>query len=134
MDDALVVDRFEAERDLPCDVDRAFQRQRRAVRGRVGDRLLERRPFDELEHERPRAVGILDSVDRADVGVAHRRQDARLTLEASDVLGIAGEELRQELQRDIAIEAEIARAIDLPHAARAEQARDLIGPDARARR
>ena len=40
---------------------------------------------------------------------------------------------REHLDRDVAPEARIARAVDLAHAARAEQADDFIGTDASAR-
>ncbi len=44
----------------------------------------------------------------------------------------AGEGLRQDLQRDIAIELGVARAIDLAHAPFAEQGHDFVRADASA--
>jgi hypothetical protein len=38
--------------------------------------------------------------------------------------------MRQNFQRDIAIEARIARAIDLAHAAGADGGQDLVRPEA----
>ena len=54
----------------------------------------------------------------------------RFTLEASKPLQIAGQRLRQDLQRDIAPELGVTRAIDLPHAAGAKEREDFVGAKA----
>ena len=44
----------------------------------------------------------------------------RLALEAGEALGVARERRGQRLDRDVAPEPRVARAVDLAHAARAE--------------
>ena len=58
-----------------------------------------------------------------------RREHLRFALEARQAIGIAGERRRQHLDRDVAIQLRIARAIDLAHAAGAEQADNAIEPE-----
>ena len=43
--------------------------------------------------------------------------------------GSRGERSRQNLDRDVALELRVARAIDLAHAAGAEGGEDLVGPE-----
>ena len=64
------------------------------------------------------AIRVFHSVNRADVGMIEGRKHARLAFEPRQPIGITGEELRQDLDRDIATELRVARAIDLAHAAR----------------
>ena len=47
-------------------------------------------------------------------------------------LRIGDEDVRQDLDRDVAIELRIAGAIDLAHSAGAERAEDLVRTEARA--
>ena len=49
-----------------------------------------------------------------------RGEHARLALEARQPIGVAGEAPRQDLDRDVAAELRVARAIDLAHAADAD--------------
>jgi hypothetical protein len=60
------------------------------------------------------------------VGVAERGQDARLALQPRHQFGICGERWAQDLQRDVPLQACIARAVDLAHSARAEQREDFV--------
>ena len=57
---------------------------------------------------------------------------SRLALQASETFGVTRDVLWEDLQRDIAIERRIARAIDLAHAARANGGGHCVRPDARA--
>ena len=54
----------------------------------------------------------------------------RLDLEAPQAVGVRGHGRGEHLERDLAPEAVIAGAVDLPHAARAEETRDFVGADA----
>ena len=54
--------------------------------------------------------------------MVERREDLRFALEPREPIGIAGEGVGQDLQRDVAIELRVARAIDLPHPAGADRA------------
>ena len=60
---------------------------------------------------------------RAMFGWFRDASDLRLPLESREAIGIVGERLGQDLDRDVALQLRIARAIDLAHAARAERAR-----------
>ncbi len=62
-----------------------------------------------------------------------RRQHPRLALEAREPLWIAREVTRENLDRDLAFQRRIARAIDFAHPARAEQAVHVIRADPAAR-
>ena len=64
-----------------------------------------------------------DVVERADVRMIELRDRARFAIEPLAELRIGGEQVRQDLDRDDAIEAGIAGFVDLAHAARAERRR-----------
>ena len=63
-----------------------------------------------------------------DVRMVQRRERLRFAREPGEPVGIAGERVRQDFQRDVAIELRIARAIHLPHAACADWAVTSYGP------
>ena len=54
----------------------------------------------------------------------------RLQLESAQPVGVGGDVLRQHLDRDVAPEPGVARAIDLAHPSRPEGGDDLVGADA----
>src|ERR1700690_4252595 len=58
------------------------------------------------------------------------RGQFRLALKAPTPLGILEELFRQDLQCHRPVDAGVFRPIDLPHAARAERRKDLIGAEA----
>jgi hypothetical protein len=60
------------------------------------------------------------------VGVIQRREQTRLALEAREPGSILRERPRQGLDRHLAAELRIRRAIDLAHAARADLGSDLV--------
>ena len=91
-----------------------------AARDPIGQRLA----FDQFEHERVGLTAVLETVDRGNVRMIERRQHLRLALEARDAIGIERERVGDDLQRDVATELRIARAIDLAHAAGAEGGED----------
>src|SRR5262249_22718115 len=93
----------------------------------------ERRSVDELQHQGLDATGLLEAVDLGDVQMVQRGEYASLTTEPRQPIGIGRERRRQDLQRDVTIELQIARAIDLAHAAGAELRGDLIGAEASTR-
>ena len=62
-----------------------------------------------------------------------RGDGARFLLESRDGRRIGREPRRQNLDRDVAAEPRVARAIDLAHPARAERGENLVGPESRAR-
>src|SRR5262245_42340474 len=65
-------------------------------------------------------------MDLRNVWMVERRQNLGLALEPGHPVLITCEVRRQDLQRDITFEPAVARAINLAHAACAEQAYDLV--------
>ena len=57
-----------------------------------------------------------------------------LLLEAAQPLRVLGERGRQDLDRDVAPEARVPRAVDLAHPSRADLREDLVGAEAGAGR
>ena len=92
--------------------------------------VSQRRALDELEDQRSNlaALGLvfLKPVDAADVRVIERREHPGFSLEAGQPVGVVGEEVRQHLERDVPVELGVARAIDLAHAALADEGGDLV--------
>ena len=92
-----------------------------------------RRAFrlDELENQEPDLVRFLESVNGADVRMIQRRERARFAIEPREPAGITRERVRQDLDRDLAAELAVARAVDLAHAADADQRLHLIAAERR---
>ena len=65
-------------------------------------------------------------------GMIQRRERLRFALEAGEPLGVAGERVGQDLDRDVAIQLRVARAIDLAHAAGPKGGEDLVRAEANA--
>jgi hypothetical protein len=112
MNDALLVRRLEPRGDLPCDGDRLANRQRA-----LAEPVLERRPLYELKDERADAVRLLESMDRRDMRMVERGKNAGLALEARAAIGIVRKDSRQDLDRDVAAQPAVARAIHPAHPA-----------------
>jgi hypothetical protein len=72
-----------------------------------------------------------DVVNGDDVGVVEGCRSLRFLLKAAHEVGLLCEGLRQDLQRDIALQPRIARAIDLAHTTAANQRDDFVGANAR---
>ena len=83
--------------------------------------------LDELEHEKPHAVLLVETVDRGDVGMVDRRQRPSLPRETGQVLGVPRQGVGEDLDRHLAFELAVPRPIDLAHPARAERRDDLVG-------
>ena len=121
MNDSAFMSGVERLRDLSRDRKRFVERDRFAC-----DPIGERRPLDELQHQRRDPLAFLEAVDGGDIRVIERRNRLRLTLEPGDPLGVGEERLRQNLQRDIASEPRVAGAVAVAHPARASEADDLV--------
>ena len=61
--------------------------------------------------------------------MVERGEHLRFAMKACEAIRIGGERRRQDLQRDVAIELCIARAIHLAHAAGADGGDDFIRPE-----
>ena len=150
MDDAAAVRGFERVGDLPGDRERLVQRKgsspwlagapaprgrsrptptRRAVDG-AAHQLRERETLDQLHHDRLGGA-VLHAVDRGDVRVVERGQRLRLAREPREPLAIVGDRFGEHLDRDVAIEFRIARAVHLAHAAGTERPEDFVLAEAR---
>ncbi len=125
MDDSLLVRGFERLGDLPCDGEGLVEGERPALQP-----LGEVFALDELHDEGAHAARLLEAVDRGDVGVLELGEDLRLALEARETVGVGGERLGEDLDRDLALQLRVGGAVDDPHPALAERGGDLVGPEA----
>jgi hypothetical protein len=125
MDDALALGGLEPLGDLEKERERLGDRKSAA-----GDAIGERLAFDQLHRQKADSVVGLGAVERGDVLMVERRQNARLALEAGEPFGVVRDVVGEDLDRDLAAEPGVARAIDLTHAAGAETAGDLEVPQA----
>ena len=122
MDDAPVVGGFESVRDVVSDAQRLGRGDRPITQALgqcpAGDQLHDDRARTS-RRGLPRACRwkFFQSVDLRDVGMIQRSEDFRLTREPREAIGVAGELDGQDLQRNIAIETQIPRAIDVAHPA-----------------
>ena len=88
---------------------------------------------NELHDEKPLAVVLLEAVQRRNPRVIERGEHAGLTFEAPQSLRVARHLAGQQLESDLPPERCVARAIDLAHAADADQREDLVVADRSAR-
>ena len=102
------------------------------------DSIRQRRPFDQFEYEDVHPVRLLEPMNGTDVRMVQRREDLRLSSEASEPIVIrssahspfcrrARRRARswQDLECDVAAKSRVARAIDFAHAASADRLDDL---------
>ena len=129
MHDTVLVRGLERLRDLPrdrqCFVDRnaPFRNQ-----------VRERRAIDQLQHERLAGSRFFQPVNVRDVRMIERREHLRLALEPRDAIGIGREDIGKNLDRDVAVQPRIARAIHLAHATGPDGGEDFIWPETNAGR
>ena len=105
---------------MPISIASSAGRAPRAIRA------LEVLALDEFHDEEQAPLGLVDPVDRRDVRVVQARERPGLTAEARDPLAVVGEILGQDLERDVATEPCVVRAVDLAHSAPAEVGDDLV--------
>ena len=85
-----------------------------------------------LERQVAPAFTLFEAVDRCDVRMAERGQNARLALESLEVFGIGVNVVRKRLERHGAAEPGIVGEKDHTHSAAADLAVYLIGANGRA--
>ncbi len=119
-----LVRRLDARRDLPAHVQRFVHRQRAAR-----DTPRQRLALDQLEHQIAMTLDLFETVDARDVRMVERGEQSRLALEARQPLGLLRERRGQHLDRHLASQPRVARAVHLAHAAGAERRDDLVGPE-----
>ena len=127
MDDARAMRRLERVGDLARDRQRLGDGD-----GAARDDLRQVFAFDELHHQRARRALFLDAVNRADAGMVERGERLGFAREAGDAIGIEGERIGQDLDRDVPSESRVARPIDFSHAAGPQLGEDLVGRETRA--
>ena len=121
MDDPLLVRRFECVGDLPRD-GQGFVEWDWPAR----DALRQILALDQFHDERTDTARFFEAMDVRDVRVIQRRQRLRFARKPGQAIGIAGKGVRKDLQRDVAIQFRVARAIDFAHATRADRRGDFI--------
>jgi hypothetical protein len=98
----------------------------RRSQGELGRRSgAEAGSVDELHDEEGDAAVLAHVVHGDDVGVVQRGRGTRLAHEALARVGRRGR-IRQDLDRDVAVQVEIARAVDDPHPAASELAVEAV--------
>ena len=86
------------------DLDRQASKNFRLQRA-PGDAVLQRQPIQILHGDERLTVLLADVIDRADIGMVQGGSGLRLTLETGQSLGVAGDFIRQEFERDKAMQA-----------------------------
>ena len=100
---------------------------------RSRDPVSQRRPLDQFHHQARRAVEAFDAVDVRDVLMIQRGQCLAFPFKSAEAFGIRGNELRQNLDRDVAAQPRIVCAVHRAHAAFAELGDDFVRADMGAR-
>ena len=119
VDDPVLVRRFERLGDLFRDRQRLLERDRP-----VRDARREVLAVDELHHERLLAARLLEAEHRRDVRMVKLGQKLRLQREPLQTLDVLDKRRGEHLDRDVAIQPRIARAVDFSHSARADGLED----------
>jgi hypothetical protein len=125
MDDALVVRVAEAFAQLNRDFELLLQRERRVVL----EQRFEVAAAQELHHDVRRAFDFAQLVDRDHVLVLQARDGARFTLEPLAGGVVAGEVDVHHLQRDVALQHRIVRAVEHAHPAAPDELDDVVPAD-----
>ena len=96
------------------------------VQGSSGDRRLECLTRDELECEKQLGVVLAGLVQRRDVRMRKRCCSLRVSQKTRAPVGITCNRIVDDLERDRAAEASIARAVDLAEASGADPFEDPV--------
>ena len=88
--------------------------------------LGERRSVDQFKYQGGHSVDALEAIDGADVRMVEGRENPGFALEADQTVRVLGEERREDLDRHVAIELAVARAVDIAHPATAKEVHDRI--------
>lgn len=121
VDNAAPVRRAERLSDLHADIEDTGNREWRA-----GNEFVERAPLQELEHQEWTPALDVRIVHGADVWVTDERRDARLTVEQLHRSRTRRLFEPQQLDRHVAFEPEVARAIDLRRAVTSNRLNELV--------
>src|SRR5438105_14252672 len=73
-----------------------------------------------------RVIRLIYSVNRADVRIIQRCQDLCFATEAAEAVAIVDEAVGKNLQRNVAPQLAVPRAVHVTHPARSERSRHFI--------
>src|SRR4051794_40590714 len=103
------------------------QRQARfQVHRASANQVFEGGTVKELHRQESAAVLFSDVVDGADIGMIQRRRCLRFALKAGQDLRVAGDIVRQKLQRHKAMQAHVFSFVDDSHSASTELLEDAV--------
>ena len=96
-----------------------------------GERTLQQplgecRSVDQFKYQGGHSVDALEAIDGADVRMVEGRENLCFALEADQTVRVLGEEQREDLDRNVAIELAVARAVHIAHPATAKEVHDRI--------
>ncbi|MEE8138790.1 MAG: hypothetical protein V3T81_07985 [Thermoanaerobaculia bacterium] len=94
-----------------------------------GDPLGQGVALDQLQDEEGLPVGLLQAVDRGDVGMVQGGQELGFPLEASQSLGVLRQPLRQGLDRHLPVEPRVPGPVDHAHPPCPDLLEDLVVGD-----
>ena len=113
-----------------CDADVQSRTKRQTASCQTAAQRL---PIDVFHDDEVLPVaGLLECVDRTNVGMIEAGGGACLLLESAYSRAVAGQPNRQQLDRDLSPESSVGREPDFTHAAGAEGVDELVVIDARA--
>ena len=121
MNDPSLMRRLQRLGDLLRNRQRLIQRDRP-----LRDAVSQGRTFNQLQHQRPLPLGFLDAENGGDVGVVEAGEDLRLPREPGEPIRISREAVREDLQRDLAVELGVRGLPDLAHAAFPKESSHVI--------
>ena len=96
----------------------------------AGGSLRQVLALDELHDEGAHAARFLEAVNVRDVRMVQRRERLSFPCEPGEPFGIVSERVRQDLERDVAIELRVASLIHLSHATFADRRSDFVHAEA----
>ena len=119
MDDALLVRFLEAPRRSACAMAIASSSGIGAALQPIGEVLaLDQLHRDDVDRGPVVEGRGLEAVELRDARMVERSEQPGLAVEAGEALGVGGEGLGQQLERDLAPEPRVGRAVHLAHARR----------------
>jgi len=121
MDDPLLVRGFQRLGDLLRNGERLIDGNRAA-----GDALRQVVALDEFHHDCGEVRGLLEAVNRRDVGMVERREHFGFPLEARQTIRIAGQRRGQHFDRHRPLQVAVGLAIHFAHPACADRRGDLV--------
>ena len=98
------------------------------------DAIRQRRPLDQLHHQRCHAGAVFEAMNLRDVWMIECGQDLGLALKARQPLGISGDRRGQHLDRDGSLQVDVGGLVHLAHPAFADLGDDFEGTNAGAGR